>query len=248
MTAASQLAALLDSSDPPLDDCLLLVSEAMGNADAVKRGRAALDELADTVDAPSLEALMDHLFIVHGFRGDVDDYHHEDNSFLDRVLERRQGMPITLAATMIAVGARAGVSLHGVAMPGHFLVGVDGDEGRRFVDAFAGVAMDSAGAEGRFRSLFGPDADFDVSMLVPVSTPAIVARVLNNLVRTYADRDRVALDRLLDLRVELPGPAPERRMLVRIAEARGRWDLAARIREELDPQDREAHGLRARLN
>lgn len=224
------------------------MSEGLGNAGAVERGRAALDELAGTLEAPSLDALMHHLFVQHRFRGDVDDYHHEDNSFLDCVLERRLGMPITLAAVTIAVGARAGIGLHGVALPGHFLVGVDDGPERLFVDAFAGVTMDSSGAASRFHGLFGPDADFDPTMLAPVRTHAIVARVCNNLTRTFAERDRSRLDALLDLRVALPGPAEERRLLVRIAESRGRWDVAARIREELDPQDREAQGLRARLN
>lgn len=246
-SASSRLVELLASTEPPLDDCLLLVSEALGNVGAVARGRAELDRLAAPLDAPDVGAVIDHLFVEQGFRGDVDDYHHEDNSLLDRVLERRRGMPITLAATMMAVGSRVGLGLHGIAMPGHFLVGIDGSR-HRYVDAFAGVVLDFAGAAERFHGLFGRETEFDASMLAPVSTPSIVARVLNNLTRTYAERDPARLDALLDLRVALPGPKAERRLLIRLAEARARWDVAARIREEIDPDDREALGLRARLN
>ena len=85
-------------------------------------------------------------------------------------------------------------------------------------------------------------------MLAPASVPSIVARVLNNLVRTYAERDRNRLDRLLDLRVQLPGPPEERMLLIRLAESQARWGLAARLREELDPEDPQALRLRARLN
>lgn len=248
MSAAAELAELLGSSDPPLDTCLLLISEAMGNEGALERGLAALDALAVPLDSPTLDELTHHLFVEHGFSGDVDDYHSVDNSFLDRVLERRTGMPITLAATMIVVGARVGVGLHGVGLPGHFLVGVDDGPELEFVDAFAGVTLDTAGAIDRFHGLFGPAADFDPSMLAPVGTRSIVGRVLNNLVRTFGERDRPMLDLLLDLRVQLPGPPEERRLLIHLAESRARWDLAARLREELDPEDTDALGLRARLN
>ena len=118
-----------------------------------------------------------------------------------------------------------------------------------FIDPFAGGALlDSTGATERYRHLFGPEAELEPAMLAPVGVPAIVSRVLNNLVRTYHERDQTKLDRLLDLRVQLPGPPQERMLLVRIAESRGRWDLAARVREEVDPDDPEARDLRARLN
>ncbi len=250
MTAVDDLAALLGSDDPPVDRCLLLVSEALGNADAVERGEAVLSQLSGGLEGASLDELLHRVFDEWGFTGDVEDYHSLDNSYLDRVLERRRGMPITLAATLIAAGRRAGITLHGVGLPGHFLVGVEDDQPElKFVDAFAGgVIIDVGGAIERYERLFGDRADFDPAMLAPVSAPAMVSRVLNNLVRTAADRDRTLLDDLLDLRVQLPGPPEEKVLLVRLAESRGRWDLAASLREELDPEDPQAAELRARLN
>ena len=250
MTAVEELATLLETEEAPIERCLLLVSEALGNADAVERGEAVLSEMAGDLEDATLEGVLQRVFGDWGFGGDVDDYHSFDNSFLDSVLERRRGMPITLAGVLIAVGTRAGIGLHGVGLPGHFLVGVDEDRAElRFVDAFAGgVILDVGGAIERYERLFGGRSEFDPAMLAPVSTAAMVSRVLNNLVRTAAERDRKMLDDLLDLRVQLPGPTEEKVLLVRLAESRGRWDLAASLREELDPEDPQAVELRARLN
>lgn len=249
-TAAEQLATALASAEPELDRCLLLVSEAMGRDGALSRGLTTLDGLAAGVTDPTLEGVIRHLFGEERFAGDVADYHAEDNSFLDLVLERRLGMPITLSAVLMAVGARVGVGLHGVALPGHFLVGVDDDGPElRFVDAFAGgVVLDLPAAIAQHRRRFGADVDADPAMWAPADVPSIVARVLNNLVRTYSERDPTMLDRLLDLRVRLPGPPEERMLLVRLAESRARWSLAAELREQLDPDDPHALRLRARLN
>ena len=249
MTSVSRLSALLEEPDPPLDECLLLVSAALADEPSiVDEGLAALEDLAAGVPSPSLDALLDHLFDQESFIGDTDDYDAVDNSLLDRVLRRRRGMPITLAAVLISVGRRVGVDLYGVGMPGHFLVGV-GDQPGVYLDVFAGgVRLDRSGAEQRFRQLFGPDAEFGDAQLARISTAAIVSRVLNNLVRTLADRDPARLDPLIELRAALPGPKAERQLLVRIAEARGKWDVAASIREELDANDPIAFALRARLN
>ncbi len=63
-----------------------------------------------------------YLFESLGFRGNTRDYGDPENSFLDSVLKRRVGIPITLALVMMEVGRRVGAPVHGVGMPGHFLV------------------------------------------------------------------------------------------------------------------------------
>ena len=63
------------------------------------------------------------LFVAEGFRGNESDYSDPRNSFLDDVLDRHLGIPITLSVVMLEVGRRCGLQLHGVGMPGHFLVG-----------------------------------------------------------------------------------------------------------------------------
>src|SRR5262245_11589358 len=79
-----------------------------------------------------------------GFRGNQDDYYDPRNSFLNDVLERRTGIPISLAVVLLEVGARLGLSIEGVGFPGHFLVRVQGSAGPVFYDPFFGGRTISA--------------------------------------------------------------------------------------------------------
>ena len=249
MTPLERLVDLHTTADPPIEDLLLLLSMVLRpNPAPLEVSAAMLDHLAIQVDDHTPTGVATHLFGPAGFGGDVVDYHAPENSFLDAVLSRRTGMPITLAAVLIAVGRRCGVGLHGIGMPGHFLVGIDGDD-EHFLDPFAsGVQLTVDAAEQRFRQLFGPTAPFDREHLRPVTPQSMLSRVLNNLTRTLAERDARMLDPLIDVRAALPGPPSERRLVIGMAEARGRWDVAARLREELDPDDPMTDGLWARMN
>ena len=116
---------------PPLDEAALLIA-AIGTGADVEAGLARLDELAGAAlafpDAQTPGGLARVLFVDWAFAGNVDDYGDPRNSFLPDVIDRRLGLPITLSVLMIEVGRRIGVHLHGVGMPGHFLVGVDGED------------------------------------------------------------------------------------------------------------------------
>ena len=78
--------------------------------------------------------LGDYLFREQGFRGDAENYYDPRNSFLNEVLDRRLGIPISLSAVYMEVGRRLGVRLHGVGMPGHFLVKYTGSNEEVIVD------------------------------------------------------------------------------------------------------------------
>ena len=84
------------------------------------------------------EFLKTFLFKDKGFSGNRIHYYDPDNSFLNRVLECRQGIPITLSAIYVLVGARLDLPLVGVGIPGHFLVKVEGSTPAQFVDCFNG--------------------------------------------------------------------------------------------------------------
>src|SRR3954469_11631289 len=88
----------------------------------VDEGCARLDEIAQACPNATFDGLSAYLFETLGFRGNEDDYGDPENSFLDSVIERRTGIPITLAVVMMEVGRRLGVEVHGIGMPGHFLV------------------------------------------------------------------------------------------------------------------------------
>lgn len=248
MSALDELVDALDQPHPALARPLLLLSAALTERpDAVEVGDAILNELVAAVSEPTIPALVHQLFDVENFHGDVGDYHAPENSFLDRVLERRVGMPITLSAIVAEVGSRFDLGLHLIGLPGHVLVGTKDDPGR-FIDAFAGVELDGFGVRQRFASIFGPDAQLPPNALQPLRPAEVVTRVCNNLMRTWSERDPAALNRLLDVRASLPASPREAEMLIALAEGRGRFDVAARVRESVDPDDPEIGQLWARLN
>ena len=260
MTAADRLTALLRDDDRiRLDESLLLLAAARpGSAVDVAAGLATLDALADACPDRTVDALIRHLFGQEGFAGDRDDYHDPRNSYLDEVLRRRVGMPITLAVVVVEVGRRLGLDLVGIGMPGHFLVReLDDPDG--FIDPFHhGTRISASACEARFRALHGAGARFHPGYLLPVAPRSIVQRVLNNLTVSFRTRSPRDLDWLLDIRVRLPADPPDLRALAELCEMRGRYGDAADLLERAvdGPRDdpaglrvlERAARLRARLN
>lgn len=255
MDPVARFTQLVAAAEPPLDRAALAL--AAGGLPGLDESRwlGELDRLAAGVT--SRDGLIERLFVQERFAGNTRDYHDPRNSLLPHVLGRRLGIPITLAVVTIEVGRRAGIALHGVGMPGHFLVGAGGGV---LVDAFAGGRLlDSAGAEARFRELAGPDAPFGPQLLAPTSTRMILARMLENLRAVYRARRRPGdLEWVLRMRLALPGTGPSER--VELASALGdqaRWHegaaLLERYAEAVEPPLRErlltvARMQRAHLN
>lgn len=242
-----EFAVWLRDNPTSIGDALLMLSSVLtGRGGIVEHGRFALDELADAVTDPTTTGIVQALFSNGGFRGDVDNYHAEANSFLDQVLERRTGMPITLAAVVVEVGQRVGVPLSMVGMPGHVIVGTD--DPSHFIDAFGGIEVNTAWVEKRLQSIFGPNAALEPSMLQQMFVVQTVNRVSNNLMRTWADDRDGQMDRLLELRSVIPGSPADSGVTIEVATQRGRFDIAAKLREANDPDDPEVNALWARLN
>jgi regulator of sirC expression with transglutaminase-like and TPR domain len=184
----------------PLDEAALLIA-AHAHPDLDVDGQLArLDAIASDVRDPTLDGLRRLLFRDLGFSGNAVDYYDPSNSYLNDVLDRRTGIPISLAVLMLEVGRRVGVPLSGVSMPGHFLVR-DKVDPEVFVDPFArGAVLDRRGAEARFHVVQGPGAVFDPSFLEPVGRLAIVSRMLANLegvARSRVDRAMLRWVRML---------------------------------------------------
>jgi regulator of sirC expression with transglutaminase-like and TPR domain len=193
--------------DLPLDEPALLIAAHDHPVDIDAQLRA-LDDLAASVGANDASSLAHALFVERGFAGNTVDYGDPRNSFLDEVMRRRLGLPITLSVLMIEIGRRRGISCTGVGMPGHFLVGAD--EG--FLDPFhGGTLLDAAGARRLFERA-NPGAPFFEHYLDPVGARAVLARMLANLVATYLARDPMRAVWALRLRLTIPGiPEVERR-------------------------------------
>lgn len=195
----------------PLDRAAFLISAALGGHDLdVAEQLRRLDELAAEVRDSTVEAVSERLFGEAGaFVGDRNDYRNPDNSRLDRVLDRRRGIPISLSVLMIEVARRCDVRLVGVGMPGHFLVGVPGSTGRvrSFVDAFdGGRVLDVDGCRDLMRVMAGPGVGFDERWLAPTHSMAIVERMTNNLKGIFLSTGDIAsLHKVMALRSAIPG-------------------------------------------
>jgi regulator of sirC expression with transglutaminase-like and TPR domain len=215
----------------PLDRAALAMS-AHCREDRVDEAAALaeLDRLGAAVREPTPGAVVELLFNQEGFGPNRGRFADPANSYLDLVVSRRRGIPITLAVVTIEVARRAGVVLHGVGMPGHFLVGTPDPE--VFIDAFDGCVIDRAGAAAIFARFESRQA-FEDSFLQPTPPEAILLRMLNNL-RTLHLRqpDAPSLVAVLELLTQLPGcPIDEFMRLGQALATLGRPDEGARALE-----------------
>ena len=139
--------------------------------------------------------LAGYLFGECGFRGNQEEYYDPRNSYLNDVLERRTGIPITLSMVLIETGARLGLGIEGVGFPGHFLVRVAGSRGPLVLDPFfGGRPIGERELLARYRSFVGSDAPaLPPDALATTGTPAILSRMLRNLLRAYLDQKDHAL-------------------------------------------------------
>jgi Transglutaminase-like superfamily len=249
-------------ADVVLDEAALLISvRARGEAAVdVDGALARLDALAAgcrevTAGAPTFDDLRRFLFEREGYRGNTVDYEDPDNSFLDRVLDRRLGIPITLSVVMIEVGRRVDVGVVGIGLPGHFIVR-DGDADV-YCDPFGGGrSLDTRGCAALFAGVTRGRANFDRSLLAPVTPQQVLARMLTNLEHGPFAADPLRLGALLDLHIAIPnlGAADRVALADRLANV-GRYREAASIVEagaESAPHAtalrQQARSFRARFN
>jgi regulator of sirC expression with transglutaminase-like and TPR domain len=152
-----------------------------------------------------IAALNGFLFGSLGFVGNRDQYIDPRNSFLNDVIERRLGISITLSIVYLEVGRHAGLPLHGVGFPGHFLVRCEHEAGPVVIDPFNGGALlTETDCVNLLRAHAGEDAAWHPSLLEATSRLPIVLRMLTNLKRAYvALRSFLHARRVADLLVAL---------------------------------------------
>jgi regulator of sirC expression with transglutaminase-like and TPR domain len=197
--------------------------------------------------------LNSYLFHELGYNGNRTDYYDPRNSFLNEVLDRRTGIPLTLSIVYMEVGRRCGLRVDGVGFPGHFLCKVQLDGGELVVDPFhRGQLLGLEEIKRRLAAAVGDQVKFDARVLRAAKPREILVRMLQNLRSVYQERNDIpralsAVDRLLLLAPENVRGLRERAQL---CEQLGGQAAAARDLErvlELEPNASDAAALRARV-
>ena len=153
----------------------------------------------------TIAALNFVLFARHGFRGNRDDYYDPKNSFLNEVIERKTGIPITLSVLYMEVAGRVGLTVDGVGFPGHFMVKAQADGNEIVIDPFnSGDIKTEEELAAMLQQMYGGKLGFRREFLAPVSKKQILTRMLTNLKAIYAKGNDMVktlgtLDRLLIL-------------------------------------------------
>jgi regulator of sirC expression with transglutaminase-like and TPR domain len=156
--------------------------------DIGRSARAAVSHAISPMEEARLERAVRYVYEDYGFSGNNDDYYDPRNSFLSDVIDRRTGIPITLAVVLIEVCRRAGVEVRGVSFPGHFLVRSDTPRGTILVDPFAGRPLTREELRALYARATSEDRDPPPRILEPASKLQILARILNNLKNIYENR------------------------------------------------------------
>jgi regulator of sirC expression with transglutaminase-like and TPR domain len=137
-----------------------------------------------------LTAISQLLYEVEGFHGNRDAYYEPENSYLNEVLARRCGIPISLGILYMAVASRTGLKMFGVNTPGHFVVGCQTSGGAWFVDPFTnGDVLDQTACKQRIEQTVGRQDSICDEHFRPAGAIEIAARVLRNLKAAYAARE-----------------------------------------------------------
>lgn len=167
-------------------------------------------------------ALNEFLFDEQGFSGNTDNYYDPRNSFLNEVLDRKLGIPLTLCLIYIEVGRRVGLALEGVSFPGHFLVKFATQEGYVVLDPFSGgIPISEEDLVERLTERFGEEnaqAAPLAQLLVSAGKKEILLRMLRNLKAIYLhnqdlNRTLTVMNRILLVAPDLADEVRDRAQL-----------------------------------
>lgn len=145
--------------------------------------RARIGQRASGEEA--VNALNRYLFMEQGFKGNTKNYYEVENSYINCVMDRRIGIPISLSVIYLLIGQRLEFPLHGIGMPGHFLVKYESDRYKIFIDCFNGGALLTERNCARFLTEAG--YGFDDKYLQKSTVRAILSRMVKNLLAIYSN-------------------------------------------------------------
>ena len=185
------------SAYPDLDPARCrAIMDGMAGEIAERLGEKASGEEA-------VKTINRYLFVDQGFSGNTTQYYDVENSYLNKVLERKTGIPISLSTVYLLIGKRLHLPVYGVGMPGHFLVKYETGRYRIFVDAFNGGALLTQRDCARFLDQAG--YGFDERFLQKTPARSILIRMIKNLVAIYNKMEDTARATRLTRFIEILG-------------------------------------------
>jgi regulator of sirC expression with transglutaminase-like and TPR domain len=204
MTGLQQFAELVSTDQFNLAEASLLIAQDVYPKLDVARYLGQLDDIAaairrriaeDAFAEQKVLALNYYLFNEMRFVGNVEDYYDPRNSYLNEVLERRTGIPLTLSIVYVEVGKRLGLNLKGVSFPGHFLVKLSVKRGELVLDPFIGGEAQSESELRQRLAQVMPEGDARSvpidRYLEPASSRQVIARMLRNLKKIYLEGEKL---------------------------------------------------------
>jgi serine protease Do len=222
----TELLKTLDSKEADIDlvHAALLIARLDNDELDVEAYRAEVERMArkltaelpkDADDKAKLEGLQKFLFRERGYHGSRgENYYSRSNSYLNEVIDDREGIPITLSVLYMDLGRRIGVRLEGVGLPGHFVVRHLPKEGEpQMIDVFeGGLPLSREDAEKKARAITG--RPLLKEHLMPTTKRAIIVRMLHNLLNVArGERDGESMLRYVDAIIALTPEATEDRWL-----------------------------------
>lgn len=166
-----------------------------------------------------VQTINQYLYEDLGFAGNTVDYYDPRNSFLNEVIERRTGIPISLSLVYLEIAQRLEFPMVGIGMPGHFLIRPDFEDVGIYVDAFnQGEILFEQDCEQRLSQIYQQPIELKPSLVEPVSNRRFLARLLMNLKLIYLNRNELAkalavIERLLLLFPGVPAELRDRGLL-----------------------------------
>jgi len=246
--------AALDEEAFPLDRASLIMAlEEYPDLD-VRNYLRRLDTLAartevligeDSDPINTIEGINQVLFVQEGLRGNDEDYYDPRNSFLNEVLDRRLGIPISLSLIFMEVAKRIGFTIEGLGFPGHFLVKHVINDRDIIIDPFnLGRILTPNDCQELLDKVYNGTVSMNASLLQPMNKRAILTRMLYNLKGVYVQKEQnykalSVIDRILMLNPWTPSEIRDRGLLYMETSlfAKALADLEAYLERAVAPED-----------
>ncbi len=192
-----------------------------------------------------IEAINEVLFVQEGLRGNDEDYYDPRNSYLNEVLDRKLGIPISLSVVYMEVAKRISFSIGGIGFPGHFLMKHVANDRDIVIDAFSlGRILTMNDCQELLDKIYNGTVAMSTSLLQPMDKRSIITRMLYNLKGVYTQKDQyqkalTTIDRILMLNPWIPSEVRDRGLLYMQTSlfAKALADLEAYLAHAVAPED-----------